>query len=94
MYINFDQLKNKNIDFTYYLNLNIINHPYKLICSIVNTDEYGNRISNYNILYLENGKWYIYKVKENQKVLIINNIEKININPLVVFYQKNKSSII
>ena len=94
MYINFDQLENKNIDFTYYLYLDILYHPYKLICSIANTDENGNRISNYNILYLENGKWYIYKIKENQKLLITNNkIESINVNPLVVFYQKTKDPL-
>jgi hypothetical protein len=43
---------------------------------------------------LENGKWYIYKIKENQKLLITNNkIESINVNPLVVFYQKTKDPL-
>ena len=75
--ISFDNDKDKIID--YFLNFDIKDEPYLLICFI-------NETKN-NVFYLENYKWYEYNIEDkNQKE--IERITKITKNPIVAFYQK------
>ena len=83
----FDNIKDI-INFNYYLTLHIKDEPYKLICFIINADDYNNKDKNYNVFYIEEDKWFIYNVTKKE-VKEIENIKFINKNPLVTFYQKS-----
>ena len=77
--------------FDYYLQCQLFNDKYNLISFISNKNEY-NQIEEEknNVFYRDNGNWYVYKTNENKKVLV-KDILKINGNPIVVFYQKDKT---
>ena len=74
----------------YYLNFNFKEKPYNLLCFIMKVDEDNKKDENYNVFFIENKKWYIYKVSQRIKKEIPI-ITKIIDNPLVVFYQKDRN---
>ena len=72
----------------YYLRLPIQDEEYILICFIMKADEKNEKDDNYNVFYREyNDKWFIYNVNK-KKEKEIENIQIINKNPIVTFYQK------
>ena len=73
---------------TYYLKLPIQDEEYILICFIMKANEYNEKDDNYNVFYREyNDKWFIYNVTK-KKEKEIENIQIINKNPFITFYQK------
>ena len=88
--LSFDKNKEKKNKLLYYLNVNIGDEPYILICFIIKVNEKYEDDENYNVFYLEKDKWFIYNVtkKENKE---IQDIKKLNKNPLVTFYQKRST---
>lgn len=84
-----DRINNDCI-INYYLQCQLLNEDYNLICFISNKNEKNQKEEQNNVFYSENGIWYVYKTKENRKILI-RDISKISGNPLIVFYQKNKT---
>ena len=89
--ISFDNIVQDNV-INYYLNMDISNEPYILICIIINKDENNKDVSNYNVFYKKNKKWFIYDThkKETRNV---NDIKLISQNPLVCYYQKKITHI-
>ena len=83
-----DMRKNCKID--YYLECQFFNIKYNLICFISNKNENNQIEEQNNVFYLVNRNWFIYKTEENKKIKI-RDITKINGNPLVVFYQKDRT---
>ena len=72
----------------YYLRLPIQDEEYILICFIMKANENNEKDDNYNVFYREyNDKWFIYNVNK-KKEKEIENIQIINKNPFVTFYQK------
>jgi len=72
----------------YYLRLPIQDEEYILICFIMKADEKNEKDDNYNVFYRKyNDKWFIYNVTK-KKEKEIENIQIINKNPIVTFYQK------
>ena len=78
---------NYNKTIKYYLNYQIKDEPYLLICFIINADENNKKVENYNVFYEEDEKWYMFDVNE-KKIKNVDQITKITNNPLVTFYQK------
>ena len=92
--ISFDNINNRNI-IEYYLNMNVGNEQYILICIIIDKNENNRDVPNYNVFYKDKNtinKWYIYdtNVKETR---LVKNIKDIFQNPLVCFYQKKITHI-
>jgi hypothetical protein len=86
----FDREGNNNSNnLIYYQNLTIKDNSYSLTCFIANSDENGKVDKDNNVFYLEDKKWKIYKIKDKETKNLID-IKKIFINPLVVFYLKDK----
>ena len=81
---------NNDCRIDYYLNCQFFKEQYKLICFISNKNENNQKEEQNNVFYLENGYWFIYKTEENRKILI-KDICKIVGNPLIVFYQKDRT---
>ena len=72
----------------YYLRLPIQDEDYILICFIMKANENNEKDDNYNVFYREyNDKWFIYNVTK-KKEKEIENIQIINKNPFITFYQK------
>ena len=85
--LSFDNKKENKNKLIYYLNVDIGDELYILICFIIKENENNEDDDNYNVFYLENDKWFIYNVTE-KKEKEIKDIKKLNKNPLVTFYQK------
>ena len=79
------ELSNKSENYNY-------NYNYNLICFIAKVNEYNQEAQKYNVFYLKNTKWYIYKI-DNEQHKIIDNIKRIKANPLIAFYQKDKNKL-
>ena len=84
--ISFDNIS-KYHTINYYLNLNISNEAYVLICIIINKNELNEDVTNYNVFYKNNKKWLIYDTN-NKETRNVENIKLISQNPLVCYYQK------
>ena len=82
--------KRKNCKINYYLECQFFDIKYNLICFISNKNENNQIEEQNNVFYLVNRNWFIYKIEENKKIKI-RDITKINGNPLVVFYQKDRT---
>lgn len=81
---------NNDCSIDYYLYCQFFKEQYKLICFISNKNENNQKEEQNNVFYLENGYWFIYKTEENRKILI-KDICKIVGNPLIIFYQKDRT---
>ena len=82
--------RNDNCIVDYYLQCEFMKEPYNLICFISNKNENNQPDEQSNVFYQENGNWFVYKIKENRSIPI-RDIFKIRGNPLIVFYQKDKT---
>ena len=82
--------RNDNCIVDYYLQCEFMKEPYYLICFISNKNENNQPDEQSNVFYQENGNWFVYKIKENRSIPI-RDIFKIRGNPLIVFYQKDKT---
>ena len=82
--------RNDNCIVDYYLQCEFMNEQYNLICFISNKNENNQPDEQSNVFYQENGNWFVYKIKENRSIPI-RDIFKIRGNPLIVFYQKDKT---
>ena len=86
--LSFDHNNMDKTIITYYLRLPIQDEEYILICFITKANENNEKDDNYNVFYREyNDKWFIYNVNK-KKEKEIENIQIINKNPFVTFYQK------
>ena len=81
---------NKKENYTIEEHLIIGGETYNLICFIAEVDEKNNKTEKYNVFYLNNQNWYIFDVDkmEYKKIHYFNRIID---NPIVVFYQKDKT---
>ena len=82
--------RNDNCIVDYYLQCEFMKEQYNLICFISNKNENNQPDEQSNVFYQENGNWFVYKIKENRSIPI-RDIFKIRGNPLIVFYQKDKT---
>ena len=70
------------------MKLQIKKDNYNLICFIAKVDENNESDKKYNVFYLRNSIWHVYKVDD-----MLNKIttDSINAIPLVAFYQRDKT---
>ena len=86
--LSFDHNNMDKTIITYYLRLPIQDEEYILICFITKANENNEKDDNYNVFYREyNDKWFIYNVTKKEEKEI-ENIQIINKNPFITFYQK------
>ena len=79
----FDKLDNSILKFSN--SITIRNQIYKKVGFILNKDNNNQETEEWNPFYLEKGKWFVYRIKDNKKV----KVEDINGNPFAAFYQRD-----
>ena len=96
--INFNKIEKCNIK-DYKSNLKIGKENYNLICFIAKVpylyylnEKNQKKDVKYDVFYLKNNNWYVYII-DKEKYEFFDGIKRINVNPLIAFYQKDKNKL-